>query len=281
VPSVLNYLAKFDAVQPRDFPFLKRLMWCGEVLPTPTLIHWMQRLPHVQFTNLYGPTEATVASSYYTVPGIPRSPTEAVPIGRPCDGEDLLVLNERREPVLAGEIGDLYIGGVGLSPGYWRDAEKTAQVFVRRPASDDPADRIYQTGDLARVDGDGLVCFLGRADTQIKSRGYRIELGEIEAALSAMEFLEDSAVVAIDTGDFENKAICCAYVPAANEDVTVARIRTQLANAVPKYMLPAHWMNFARLPKNANGKIDRNVLRDTFTGRPAAASDTVTNSAGV
>src|SRR5262245_1777300 len=83
VPSLLNYMAKLDAVKPNDFPSLKRLLWCGEVFPTPGLRYWMQRLPHVQFTNLYGPTEATIASSYYTLPSCPASDDEPVPIGGP------------------------------------------------------------------------------------------------------------------------------------------------------------------------------------------------------
>ena len=89
-------------------------------------------------------------------------------------------------PVAQGEIGDLYIAGVGLSPGYWRDEEKTRAAFVPDPRSEDPEARIYKTGDLARYSEDGLVQFLGRADSQIKSRGYRIELGEIETALNAL-----------------------------------------------------------------------------------------------
>ncbi|MGI9451269.1 MAG: AMP-binding protein, partial [Geminicoccaceae bacterium] len=81
VPSVLTYLTRFDAVENGDFPEMKRLLWCGEVFPTPGLIDWMERLPHVAFTNLYGPTEATIASSYYTVPAVPADPNESVPIG--------------------------------------------------------------------------------------------------------------------------------------------------------------------------------------------------------
>jgi non-ribosomal peptide synthetase component F len=123
-------MAKFDAVEQHDFPHLERLLWCGEVLPTPVLVHWMKRLPHVTFTNLYGPTEATIASSYYTVPSLPQDETELIPIGRACAGEELLVLGDDLAPLPAGDIGDLYIGGVGLSPGYWRDDEKTAAAFV-------------------------------------------------------------------------------------------------------------------------------------------------------
>src|SRR5262249_27905434 len=85
VPSLLAYVAKLDVLAFNDLPALKRLLWCGEVFPTPALIYWMQRLPHVTFTNLYGPTEATIASSYYTVPVCPRELTAEIPIGTPCD----------------------------------------------------------------------------------------------------------------------------------------------------------------------------------------------------
>src|SRR5437762_4630094 len=153
----------------------------------------MKRLPNARFTNLYGPTEATIASSYYAVPRCPRDEREPIPFGDACDGEELLVLDGRLQPVAAGDIGDLYIRGTGLSPGYWRDPEKTDRVFLPCPGGAGPRDRIYKTGDLARRGADGLFYFLGRADTQIKSRGYRIELGEIEAALHSLPALRESA----------------------------------------------------------------------------------------
>ena len=133
VPSVLNYIAKFNALRQGDFPSLRRVLWCGEVLPTPALTYWMKHLPHVRFTNLYGPTEATIASSYYDVPACPQNPQEQIPIGRACGGEELLVLDDDLDPVLPDHIGHLYIGGVGLSPGYWRDEEKTARAFIPDP----------------------------------------------------------------------------------------------------------------------------------------------------
>ena len=269
VPSVLTYMARLDAVRDRDFPSLKRLLWCGEVLPTPTLIHWMRRLPHVRFTNLYGPTEATIASSYYTVPACPDDPGAAVPIGAPCDGEELLVLDDALNPVPPGTVGDLYIGGVGLSPGYWRDPERTDAAF--RPHPQRSSERIYRTGDLATLGADGLVYFLGRADSQIKSRGYRIELGEIEHALNRIPDLAESAVVAIDTNGFEGSAICCAYVPAPGVQTTPSALRGALSAQLPGYMLPARWMAFEQFPKNANGKVDRPRLREVFAARYAQA----------
>jgi amino acid adenylation domain-containing protein len=278
VPSVLTYMAKLDVIAPGDFPTLRRVLWCGEVLPTPILIHWMERLPHATFTNLYGPTEATIASSYHTVGEIPSSETDPIPIGVACDGEELLVLDERFQAVPSGEIGDLYIGGVGLSPGYWRDEEKTRAAFVPDPRSPGPDARIYRTGDLAKVTDDGLVHFLGRADSQIKSRGYRIELGEIETALNALEAIRECAVVGVDTGGFEGTTICCAYAPAVGGEAEPPEVRERLRKVLPSYMLPARWLVLEALPKNVNGKIDRRTIREHFeheAAAPAAVSERV------
>jgi amino acid adenylation domain-containing protein len=272
VPSLLSYMAKFDVVQFHDFPGLRRLLWCGEVFPTAALRYWMARLPHVMFTNLYGPTEATIASSYYTIPRCPEDDGAAIPIGTPCEGEELLVLDETRRPVPPEEVGELYIRGPGLSPGYWRDPDKTRAAFVPNPFSSDPTDRIYRTGDLAKTGRDGLVYFLGRADSQIKSRGYRIELGEIETALNAMSFLEECAVVAIPTDGFEGMAICCAYVPRPAASVTPAGVRKELAKVLPAPMLPSRWRAFERLPRNTNGKFDRRGLQEAFANHEAIAA---------
>jgi amino acid adenylation domain-containing protein len=264
VPSVLNYMAKFDAVKFHDFPSLRRILWCGEVLPTPVLAYWMRRLPHVRFTNLYGPTEATIASSFYDVPAPPEDERSPLPIGTACDGEELIVLDHHLQPVPPGVIGDLYIGGSGLSPGYWREPEKTAAAFLHVSCDSNTNYRIYRTGDLARRGENGLVYFIGRTDTQIKSRGYRIELGEIEAALSTLPDLQESAVVAIDRSGFEGWLICCAYVLQPLSLATSLSVRKELEKHIPSYMIPARWMSCTVLPKNANGKIDRPKLRELF-----------------
>lgn len=272
VPSALQYMTKFDVVRFNDFPALKRLLWCGEVLPTSSLIHWMKCLPHVDFTNLYGPTEATIASSYYTVPECPADDRTAIPIGTACAGEALWVLDKDLRPVPAGETGDLYISGVGLSPGYWRDEAKTREVFLQGTYADGPSGRIYKTGDLARIGSDGLVYFLGRMDSQVKSRGYRIELGEIEAALNAMGVIRECAVVALPTDGFDATAISCAYVVVGDSGVTPVTLRMELEKVLPRYMIPSHWMAFGELPKNANGKIDRRYLKQVIQ-RHATVAD--------
>jgi amino acid adenylation domain-containing protein len=275
VPSVLTYMAKFDAVAQDDFPTLVRLMWCGEVLPTPILVHWMQRLPHVRFTNLYGPTEATIASSHHTARECPADPSQPIPIGVSCANEELLILDEERREVPEGEIGEIYIAGAGLSPGYWRDEEKTAAAFVPDPRPGHEGRRMYRTGDLGRVREDGRIEFLGRVDSQIKSRGYRIELGEIEAALNAIPQVRECAVVGVDTGAFGGTEICCAYAAVRGLMVERTYLRGELSKVLPPYMLPLRWREYDRLPKNVNGKIDRRAIRERFhadLSQPRAAA---------
>jgi non-ribosomal peptide synthetase component F len=264
VPSLLHYMARFDVVAADGFPDLKRVLWCGEVFPTPSLIYWMKRLPRVQFTNLYGPTETTIASSYYTVPRCPDT-SGPIPIGVACSGEELLVLDDRLQRVPPGEIGELCIGGAGVSGGYWKDPESTSKAFVPNPFGFHRDDRIYKSGDLARVGDDGLVYFLGRKDSQIKSRGYRIELGEIECALSLLEGIQESAVVAIGDDDTDGSIICCAYVPVIGATWRPVTLRQSLSRSLPTYMLPVHWRRYDLLPKNASGKIDRGALKADFT----------------
>lgn len=262
VPSVLSYMAKFDAVKFDDFRSLKRVIWCGDVLSTPTLMYWMKRLPNVTFTNLYGPTETTIASSFYTLRGSPKDEKEPIPIGSACEGEELMVLDDALQPAPQGEIGNLYIRGVGLSPGYWRDQEKTSAAFLQCGSGEDC--RIYRTGDLARIGNDGLVYFAGRTDAQIKCRGYRIELGEVEAALHSLGTACEIAVVDIPNAEFEGKLICCAYAsPDGNKHLSRS-LQSQLRHILPGYMLPSRWMALDILPINANGKIDRNKLKELF-----------------
>jgi amino acid adenylation domain-containing protein len=260
VPSLLAYLARFDAVQPGDFAELRRIIWCGEVFATPALRYWMERVPHASFTNLYGPTETTIASSYHRIDAPPADAAAGVPIGRACAGETLHILGPDLAPLPPGEVGEIAIGGAGVTLGYWRDPERTAAAFVDLPAQ--PDGRVYRTGDLGVRDRDGVVHFLGRKDAQIKSRGHRIELGEIEAALHAVPEIGQAAVVALPAERFGGHAICCAYV--ARAELSPAAARERLAALLPRYMLPVRWRAMERLPANANGKVDRVALRAMF-----------------
>lgn len=268
VPSILTYMAKHDAIPPEGYPTLQRVLTCGEVLPMATLSYWMKRVPHARFSNLYGPTETTVASSYHDVAVPPADTSSSVPIGVAIPGEELMVLTRDMQPVKPDVTGDLYIGGSGLSAGYWEDPEKTEAAFVPDPRAD--GSTIYRTGDLASFDGDGTFHFHGRSDTQIKSRGHRIELGDIDAALSGLNYLMNAAAVAVNDSSFGSVSVSCAYVPRTGEDVTPSRIRSDLSLLLPSYMIPTGWREFASFPTNRNGKIDRVAIREVIEGERSA-----------
>ena len=274
VASVLVDLAESGALQPahvEQFQSLARVLWCGDSLPASVLRAWMQALPHIRFTNLYGPTETTIASSYYTVPEPPRDDQAPIPIGTACPGEELYVLNDRLESVPAGEVGELFVRGVGLSPGYWRDFESTHAAFLPNPDSADPSDRLFKTGDLARVAPDGLIYLEGRS-SHVDRGGYRIELGEIEAALQALPSIREAAVVVVPFADGNGggATICCAYVTATGWRVTAAGLRQQLAKLLPAYMLPSRWRALDHLPHNHDGGPDRTAVERWFAARAIA-----------
>ena len=261
VPAVFTYVAKFDVLNTGTLPDIKRVIWCGEVLPVPSLIYWMQHVPQASFTNLYGPTETTIASSYFTVTQCPSKDVTEIPIGQACDGEQIRVLNSAMQPCHAGEIGDLYISGAGLSPGYWNNEEASSQAFFTDTAS---GERLYRTGDLGRTGADHEIYFVGRNDTQVKSRGFRIEIGEIEAALNAMDILRESAIVALPSSNFDGVTLCCSYVARDNNALSPVVVRTALSRALPWYMIPSRWRQHDMLPRNGSGKIDRPQLKEQW-----------------
>jgi amino acid adenylation domain-containing protein len=266
VPSALTLVAKADAIEAGSLPTLTRVLACGETLPAPTLAYWLERVPGATFTNLYGPTETTIASTYYTVSEPPEA-HEDVPIGRACGGEEVLVLDERLGEQPVGETGAIYVGGGGVTAGYWRDEAATAAAFAQRGGA-----RLYRTGDLGWIDGEGLLHFAGRVDDQIKSRGHRIEPAEIELALASLDRVREVAVVGAVSDGFEGTVVCCAYSTVDGEKVEPATLRRALREVLPQYMIPTQWLQLDFLPKNANGKIDRSSIRTSFAARAVAGA---------
>src|SRR5581483_9978679 len=203
-------------------------------------------------------------SSFHHVTAIPSDDTAEISIGTPCAGESMYILDKYLRPTAPGEVGDLYIGGVGLSPGYWNDPGRTSECFVKNPFTGDDDDRLYKTGDLARMGADGSIYLLGRADSQIKVRGHRIELGDVEAALHATPGIRDAAVIAVDGAEDGEKVICCAYVAADTPDLPLLVLKKKLSKVLPRYMMPTRWLALDMMPHNANGKIDRAWLKKRF-----------------
>ncbi|MEH1123087.1 non-ribosomal peptide synthetase [Micromonospora sp. CPCC 206061] len=228
----------------------------GEALPLPVA----RRLrPLVgRLVNVYGPTETTIWS---TAAFVPIAPTR-IAIGRPLANTTLHVLDARLREVPVGVPGELCIGGAGLARAYRGRPELTAERFVTGPAGQ----RLYRTGDQVCLGADGQVEFLGRADNQVKLRGHRIELGEIEQALLGAPGVAQTAVAVRDSE-------LVAYLVGAGE---LPPIRAHVAENLPRYMIPMHYVWLDRLPQTLNGKLDRAALPApdrTEAAPPAAASD--------
>ena len=253
-----------------DFPTLERVLWCGKVLPTPVLNHWMQRVPRPG-SQTSTAIRATIASRLLHDPRHPVSRTAPIPIGgavspaRSCSSRERHERSRRRGQRAVHRRRR-------TKPGYWRDEAKTRSAFVSDPRPGREHERLYRTGDLARVGSDGLFYFLGRTDSQIKSRGYRIELEEIETAINSLAEVAECAVVGIDSDGFEGTAVCCAFAAASGADVQPPALRAALSASLPSYMLPSRWKSMSALPKNVNGKIDRRCLRELFSGNPRVAA---------
>ncbi|HLN64362.1 MAG TPA: amino acid adenylation domain-containing protein [Symbiobacteriaceae bacterium] len=228
----------------------------GEALTPEAVAFWQQHAPETVLINEYGPTETVVGCCTYTVPaGIPAS--GVIPIGRPIANTTLYVLDAHGQPVPAGGVGELYIGGVGVARGYLNRLELTAERFVADPFQ--PGGRLYRTGDLARWRTDGILEYLGRVDDQVKIRGFRIEPGEIEAVLSSHAAVRECAVVAQnDTTGI--KRLVAFVVWEDGQEVAPAELRGALKQHLPEYMIPAAFVPLPALPLTANGKVDRRGL---------------------
>ena len=253
VPTIMVNIANQDLLAKWKLKSLRKVFFAGEVFPTKHLNYWRRHLPETMFVNLYGPIEISVDCTYFVVDR-DLSDDEKLPIGFPCRNTDILILNEQNQPAQGEEVGELCVRGTSLAMGYWNNPERTAQAFVQNPLNSHYPELIYRTGDLVYRNARDEIMFLGRKDFQIKHLGYRIELGEIEHAVLQMEGVRNACVVYQQ----ERKEITLFF--ESDQELSAAAIREQLGAFVPKYMLPTVFHRMEQLPRNPNGKIDRQEL---------------------
>lgn len=229
VPSVLVYFANTNALNSINLK-LKRVLFCGEVMPTKQLNIWRTHVPDALYANLYGPTEITDVCTFYIV-NREFGDDEILPIGGACENTEVLVFDENMKQIMpqnAGERGELYVRGSGLSVGYYDDKARTDEVFIQNPLQSAYAERIYRTGDVVAFNEFGeLICF-GRIDSQIKLKGHRIELGEIEAVASAIDGVKRSACV------FDGNNLALFY-----EASSELELKSALSKKLAPYMVPS------------------------------------------
>ncbi len=232
---------------------LRTLICGGEALDEALARGLSERLAGCVIGNFYGPTECSIDALHCEWP-VRGTASGVVPIGRPISGMQCLVLDAHGMPVPPGVAGELHIGGIGLARGYLNRPELTAERFIVHPFA--PGQRLYRSGDLARVGNDGRFEFLGRIDSQVKIRGHRIELGEIEAALHAQAGVQQAAVV-VDAAQ-PTRPRLVAFIVAASSDAQL--LQRALAQQLPEYMVPAAFVFLPQMPVLANGKADRKTL---------------------
>ncbi|HET8844711.1 MAG TPA: amino acid adenylation domain-containing protein, partial [Ktedonobacteraceae bacterium] len=258
VPSHLRALltAAGASILPR-----LRLVLGGEALPWSLLEQLRDLQPACQIYNHYGPTEATIGALVAPLgrawnmhlPEIEQR-NSSVPIGRPISNLQAYLLDTHRQLVPVGSVGELYIGGAGLSLGYLSAADLTAERFVPDPFNREGGARLYRTGDMARAQADGTIEFLGRQDTQVKLRGYRIELAEIEEQLRRHPDVKEAVAEA------REEQLVAYIVPQQQPGPGREQLRYTLLESLPDYMVPTRFVVLEALPLTSNGKVDRRKL---------------------
>lgn len=260
VPSAMNMIANFKALENQQLPFLKTVLFAGELMPTKQLNYWISHLSKdVLFANLFGPTETTDIATYYIVNREFRD-DEPLPIGNACRNCSVFVLKEDNTPALQNEEGELCVRGSFLACGYYNNLEKTNEVFVQNPLNTAYPEIIYKTGDIVKYNEYGELMYVTRKDFQIKHQGYRIELGEIETAVSAVENVFECACI-YDT----EKSLIVLY--CTGDELSSKVILSGVRDRLPKYMLPNKMFFLDEMPHNANGKIDKKLIKQLYNER--------------
>ena len=228
VPSMLNAFIKIGFSNPNlksDLVSLKRVITSGEALSLETVKRWYKRLD-ISIQNLYGPTEASVdVTSYETSKG-----DKIIPIGKPIDNTQIYILDDQKELLPLGEVGELYLAGAGLARGYLNRADLTAKMFIANPFN--PGKLMYKTGDLGRFLPDGNIEYIGRKDHQVKIRGFRIELDEIENALLKHDLIDEVVVLAKEDSKGD-KELVMYYIPDKDKAYTINKIVQNGNKGVP------------------------------------------------
>lgn len=251
---LVDYVEHASDAAPRH---LRLALVGGDWIPVGLPGRLSRIAPQARFISLGGATEASMDSTIFPVERVDPGWT-SIPYGRPMANQRVYVLDRHLQPVPVGIPGELYLAGTGLARGYLNRPELTAQRFLWHTFHDGRAERLYQTGDVARYRRDGVLELLGRRDFQVKIHGLRIELGEIEAVLRRHEAVANAVVVAAGA---RGRTRLAAYVTRSGErDVSQAELRQWLGGLLPAHMVPRTITTLDRLPTTPNGKVDRRAL---------------------
>jgi amino acid adenylation domain-containing protein len=265
VPALMQLLVDYFEDRKTGEPIsLKTILLSGDWVPVALIPRINKLMGNADVISLGGATEASIWSIYYPINEL-RTDIKSIPYGKPLRNQSFFVLDRNLENRPDWVPGELYIGGIGLARGYWKDDTKTNGHFIVHPVT---GEKLYRTGDWGRYLPDGNIEFLGREDLQVKINGYRIELGEIESVLRHYPIVSEAIVDVCGP----NKNVLAAYIVyRKNDDIALIThdererdIDRYLENNIPAYMLPKKYFTLDKVPLTSNGKVDRTYLRNLY-----------------
>lgn len=258
VPSIFDLLVQRLRIDPSArsrVQSFRHVLVGGEAINPRAVFEFLDYVPAGRVVNTYGPTEASIGMVFHEVGEDDRARGE-IPLGRPIDNTVLLILNESGSPVAPGEVGEGYVGGVGVGAGYWQQPEGTSRAFVDNPFSEIEGRHLYRTGDLLSWREDGNACFHGRLDEQLKIDGVRVEPGEVDACLQTFPGVTQARTVALQQGSV--KRLVAFF---SGQGVVVQELRQHLVKKLPASLHPSDLVWVETMPLNHNGKLDREKLQ--------------------
>lgn len=276
-PSAFYQLITVDRARNSPELALRTIIFGGEALNFKTLRPWFEthdaRRPLL--INMYGITETTVHVTYREITAADAIGGARSLIGVPIPDMRLYLLSDDQQPVKAGDVGEICVGGAGVARGYLNRPELNAERFVADPFSATPGARMYRSGDLARELPNGEVEYLGRGDAQVKIQGFRIELGEIEAAITAHRRIREARVIA-HTDDAGTKRLAAYYVAHDDAALSVRELSEFLSKKLPPWMMPSVYLAIRAFPLTAHGKVDYAALPAPTAGSAKACEEVET-----
>lgn len=255
-PTAFRSLVQNNKARFQQQPLTTRyLIFGGEALLPEILKEWHETLPGCKNINMYGITETTVHVTYKEITEIEIAANKSN-IGVPIPTLSCYVLDQDLQQVPVGVIGELCVGGAGVARGYLNQPELTAEKFIDNPLK--PGEKLYRSGDYARILPNGDLMYIGRRDEQVKIRGHRIETAEVEAALMQQSAVKDAIVMTVKNMAGEHEL--AAYYIETNGADSRSLLRNSLMETLPSYMVPAYLIPLTAFPLNNNGKLDKQAL---------------------
>ena len=271
VPSLFRQLTRVvgeSKLGDGALPDLEYVLIAGEPLYGSDVMNWRQAVcREIKLINLYGPSETTLAKLFYRIPVELFTPDEIIPLGIPIPDTEVLIIDDNRV-CRTGETGEIYIKTSFMTSGYYNSPALDKISFIANPASSNPDDIVYKTGDRGEYMPDGNIRFRGRLDGQVKLFGNRVETGEIEVILRQHPDVRDAAVT-MKPDNFGNPRLIAYIIPEKGNMPVVESLRRFTAEYLPDYMIPSVFVTLESFPLTHTGKIDRGSLPNPDIHRPA------------